>query len=221
MKKIFRTLCLLLILAVAFLAFAAYMRSDSGREYVYERSETKRVGFDQLTLSEPYSKNSADLVKFALYAWESGWGYVWGTFGDVLDESTLDDRAGRYPSALAPHMDFIRDNWLGYRAADCSGLIKAYFWYEPGIGINYGANGYPDIDSDTMFERAPESGEIDSIPEMPGLAVWCEGHIGIYIGDGVVVEAMGTEYGVVKTELSGYTGSRWTHWMKIEGISYP
>ena len=38
-----------------------------------------------------------------------------------------------------------------------------------------------------------------------------------YIGGGQVVEAMGTKYGVVKTELAG---RGWTHWLKIPYINY-
>lgn len=75
----------------------------------------------------------------------------------------------------------------------------------------------PDIGADTMYENAAEKGTIDTIPEIPGLAVWHEGHIGIYIGNGEVIEAMGTQYGVVKTQL---TNSRWTHWLKIPYITY-
>lgn len=39
----------------------------------------------------------------------------------------------------------------------------------------------------------------------------------MYIGDGYVIEAMGTKYGVVKTELAG---RGWTHWLEIEYINY-
>lgn len=226
MKKLFRILWLLLIAALLFLAFAVFIRSGRNdffvhRSYEYERSENQSNSFEGLLLAQPNIKNSDDLVRFVNHAWENGWGYVWGTFGCVLDEATLSDRLSRYPSALEPRNEFIRENWLGWRAADCSGLIKAYLWYEPGVGINYGANGYPDVDADTMFRNASESGSIETIPEIPGIALWCQGHIGIYIGDGIVVEAMGTEYGVVKTELHSYTGSRWTHWLKLEGIEYP
>ena len=35
-----------------------------------------------------------------------------------------------------------------------------------------------------MFANATVKGTIDTIPEIPGLAVWHEGHIGIYIGNG-------------------------------------
>lgn len=75
----------------------------------------------------------------------------------------------------------------------------------------------PDIGADTMYANATEKGTIDTIPEIPGLAVWHEGHIGIYIGGGKVIEAMGTKYGVVETELAG---RGWTHWLKVPYITY-
>ena len=53
--------------------------------------------------------------------------------------------------------------------------------------------------------------------EVPGLAVWKSGHIGVYIGDDQVIEAMGTKYGVVKTQLQG---RGWTHWLEIPYINY-
>lgn len=219
MRKIIKIFAAIILMACVVLAVFKFGSME--REYEYERSGNQSNDFSTLELASPYTKNSGDLAAFALHAWENGWGYVWGSFGDVLDSGALANAVARYPSSIGPHLDFIRENWLNFRAADCSGLIKAYGWYEPGIGINYGANGFPDWDANTMFERAQQSGSIDTIPEIPGIAVWCDGHIGIYIGGGIVVEAMGTEYGVVKTELSGYTGSRWTHWLKLEGIIYP
>ena len=54
----------------------------------------------------------------------------------------------------------------------------------------------------------------------PKSPVWLygnEGHIGIYIGDGKVIEAKGTKCGVVETELSA---GGWTHWLKIPYITY-
>lgn len=57
----------------------------------------------------------------------------------------------------------------------------------------------------------------ECMPDIPGLAVWHDGHIGVYIGGGQVIEAMGTKYGVVKTELAG---RGWTHWLKIPYINY-
>lgn len=78
-------------------------------------------------------------------------------------------------------------------------------------------NGMPDISSDQMYQNATEKGPISTIPEIPGLAVWHTGHIGVYIGNGQVIEAMNTSNGVVQTSLSS---GRWTHWLKIPYIQY-
>ena len=114
--------------------------------------------------------------------------------------------------------DFIRENWMRRRTADCVGLIKGYGWLDAeSMSIGYATNGMPDYGANQMYYSASESGTIDTIPEIPGLAVWHDGHIGVYIGNGYVIEAMGTKYGVVKTELEG---RGWTHWLKIEYINY-
>ena len=44
-----------------------------------------------------------------------------------------------------------------------------------------------------------------------------DGHVGIYIGNGEVIEAMGTHYGVVRTQLSR---RGWQAWAKVTGITY-
>ena len=58
---------------------------------------------------------------------------------------------------------------------------------------------------------------MDTMPEIVGLAVWKQGHIGVYIGSGYVIESMGTKYGVVRTELSKRS---WSGWCKIPCIDY-
>lgn len=68
-----------------------------------------------------------------------------------------------------------------------------------------------------MYYAASVSGTIDTMPDNPGLAVWKDGHIGVYIGNGEVIEATGTSKGVVKTKLSERS---FTHWLKIEYINY-
>lgn len=96
-------------------------------------------------------------------------------------------------------------------------LIKGYGWYDNESGeILVGSNGMMDVTANGMFEAASVKGTIDTIPEVPGLAVWQNGHIGIYIGNGEVIEAMGTQYGVVKTTLP----DNWTHWLQIPYIAY-
>lgn len=184
----------------------------------FTRGDGVSIELDVSEFVDPTTKNAADLVTYAVHAWESGWGYVWGTYGSVLTDSLFEYKLEQYPEGVGNYEDFIRNNWLGGRTTDCVGLIKGYGWLDPeSMSIGYGTNGMPDYGANQMYYSASESGTIDTIPEIPGLAVWHDGHIGVYIGNGYVIEAMGTKYGVVKTELEG---RGWTHWLKVEYINY-
>ena len=55
------------------------------------------------------------------------------------------------------------------------------------------------------------------MPEVVGLLVHYKGHIGVYIGNGYVIEARGHNYGVVKTKLSD---RGWTSWGYCPFITY-
>lgn len=168
--------------------------------------------------TDPHSKNNLDLVEWAKQAQSHGWGYVWGSYGEVLTQKTLNSKAKQYPDEVGSKAGFIKTHWLGRRTADCIGLIKGYGWLNTQTGtIEYGTNGMPDIGADTMFDNATEKGTIDTLPEIPGLALWHSGHIGIYIGDGKVIHAANTQAGVIISDVSG---SGFTHWLKIPYISY-
>lgn len=178
----------------------------------------RAVTIDLSSYTDPTTKNNLDLVQWAIEAEKAGWGYVYGTYGNVFDQAMFDFKLEQYPDEVGGHEDFIRQNWLGRRTADCVGLIKGYGWLDPETKeVNYGTNGMPDIGADTMYENATEKGTIDTIPEIPGLAVWHEGHIGIYIGNGEVIQAANTNAGVIRTPI-GQSG--WTHWLKVPYISY-
>lgn len=178
----------------------------------------RAMTIDVSDYTDPTTKNNLDIVKWAFHAQESGWGYVYGTYGSVLNETLLTSKISQYPDEVGSYEDFIRQHWLGKRTADCVGLIKGYSWYDTETArIQIGANGMPDISANAMFENASEKGSIDTIPEIPGLAVWHEGHIGIYIGNGEVIQAANTNDGVIRTPI-GQSG--WTHWMKIPYIQY-
>ena len=153
---------------------------------------------------DPATKNNLDLVQWAIEAHSSGWGYVWGTSGHVLTRSYYEAKLAQYPEGVGNYADFILANWLGKRTADCVGLVKGYCWFDPEAqSIGYAVNGMPDIATEQMIEWCDEKGSMSTMPEIPGLLLWMDGHVGIYIGDGYAIEAMGTRYGVVKTQVAG------------------
>lgn len=166
------------------------------------------------------TKNSTDLVQWALEAEENHWGYVWGTSGNILSLSRLESLAELYPEQVGAekYYDFINENWVGKRTADCAGLIKGYMWLDVNSHeVVYGSNNFADVNSDDMYNNATEKGEMDTMPDIPGICVWHTGHVGIYIGDGVVIEARGTKTGVVKSDLAN---AKWTNWFKVPDLIY-
>ena len=80
----------------------------------------------------------------------------------------------------------------------------------------YGGNGCPDKSANGMFSYAKSKGcawgTMDSLPELPGIALCMDGHVGVYVGDGYAVEERGFNYGCVKTKVAS---RKWTHWFQL------
>ena len=178
-------------------------------------AEISTAGFTDKT-----TKNNLDLVKWCENAYKNGWGYVYGGYGQVCTKQYLDQQASLYPgnNEAGGEMRQVGEKWLGNRVCDCIGLIKSYMWYNSDTGeITVGSNNFQDCNATSIWNYTKESGDISTMPDIPGLAVWMPGHIGVYVGYGYVIEAQGTAYGVVKTELKG---RGWTKWLKIPNIKY-
>ena len=119
---------------------------------------------------------------------------------------------------------------------DCVGLIKGILcgWKgdlsRPYGGAGYACNGVPDYDAKKMIECCREvSTDFSGI--VPGEAVWMDGHIGVYVGAGVVVESTPKWQGGVQCStlantagtrtLPGTVGCRrWTKHGKLPWIDY-
>lgn len=162
-------------------------------------------------------KTNLGLVEYAKKALNEKWGYVWGTYGQVLTPSLLQSKINQYPSQVGNYQNTIRQKWLNKKTADCIGLIKAYMWDKNGK-ITY--NPSTDVNTGMMYNRAKEKGSINTMPEIPGIAIYKQGHIGVYVGDGQVIEAHNTSKGVIKTPLKGAGSTAWTHWLKVPYIEY-
>jgi len=163
------------------------------------------------------SKDNLGLVAYAKKALAEKWGYVWGTFGQLLTSTLLASKIKQYPDGVGGYKDFIQSHWLNRKVTDCVGLIKSYIWFNGSVPVY---NSATDTSADGMYSRAKEGGPISSMPNIPGICVWKKGHIGVYIGGGQVIEAHGTKFGVIQTPLKGAGSTPWTHWLKCPYISY-
>ncbi len=158
--------------------------------------------------------NANALVSFVISAKESGWGYVYGAQGQLYTKQLAEDWAAKKRSGRDYEYFVVKcAKWFGRTVVDCSGLIiEAYRNQIPGYG---------DKSANTLFSKCVQTGMLNTIPEIPGLCVWRSGHIGMYIGNGKVVEAGGTNIGVVVSELKApATTKRWTNWGKLADVDY-
>ena len=196
-------------------AFGAELKTE---DFTNVMTAIRAKAINTSAFVDPDTKNAHDLAEWAKQAYAKKWGYVYGTYGAVLNDSALAAKVTQYPDEVGEKEEFIRQHWLGVRTADCIGLIKGYAWYNCDTGqIEYRSNGVMDTGSDPMLDMATEKGTIDTMPDIPGIAVWKDGHIGVYVGDGQTIHAANTELGVIMTPLER---SGWTHWLKIPYINY-
>lgn len=120
---------------------------------------------------------------------------------------------------------FMNKNKNGKLCTDCSGFIKGILWGYPTNG-KYASNGVPDINADTMISRCSNVSTNFNNIEV-GEVVWVKGHIGIYVGNGEVLEATSKwSYKLQKTALlnqkatKGLNGRTWTKHGKLPYLNY-
>ena len=166
------------------------------------------------------NKTAAGLVKHMKKCLQDGWGYVYGAIGQTCTERLLDQCAERYPAnnLAGGAMRQAGEKWLGKKVADCSGIVKAYLMSEyTGGPITYNA----EVDIAVHYNAAKEKGPIGTMPDIPGILVYMPSHVGVYVGNGEVIESAGTLYGVKKSTVEkSYISGPWTHWYKCPGIAY-
>lgn len=139
--------------------------------------------------------------------------YWWGTFGQVADETLYQQKKKQYPKQYTAN-DF--QSQYGKNVHDCVGLIKGYRWLDEKTGkVIY--NPIQDVDVSGMLNMCTKQGAISTIPDVIGTLVFMNGHVGVYIGNGEVIEARGHAYGVVKTKLKERP---WIKWGQPAWISY-
>ncbi len=151
--------------------------------------------------------------------------YWYGTYYLDCTRELLDKKRAQYPEHYGEGRmaRYLRDIANGQICGDCvNGAIKGAVWSELGTRKPvYKSHGCPDTNADGMFQRCKDWGMdwggISSLPDEAGIAVRMSGHVGIYVGNGEVVEWRGFAYGCVLTKLSE---RKWVHWYRLPWVEY-
>lgn len=157
--------------------------------------------------------NPSDLISKFQYALEDHWGYIWGQWGGTWTQAKQ-NAASREMTVK------YGSKWIGHRVADCSGLFR-WVYSELGEAIAHGSNSI--FDRYCSAKGTLKNGKrTDGADLLPGTAVFTgdakeHGHIGLYIGNGKVIEAAGTRQGVIKSDV---TDSKWTYWGELKAVDY-
>lgn len=158
-------------------------------------------------------KTGAGLADYARA--QLGKPYWWGTFGQIATAALLAQKREQYPDSYRGSQ---YPSQYGQRVHDCVGLIKGYRWSEtPDSPPQYVAA--QDVGVSGLYRQCSRQGPISTIPDQPGVCVFmgAMGHVGVYIGGGKVIEAMGQDYGVVETDLRT---RGWAYWGMPDWIDY-
>jgi hypothetical protein len=139
--------------------------------------------------------------------------YMYGNNGWIITDALIDAKIKQYPYQYRDLQSDIRKYGMtkvqylrtknGERGYDCSSIADLFTGH--------------DKSADGWLAAAVVSGSIESLPDLAGVTVHFPGHMGVYMGDKTVVEARGTFYGVVRTNLKDRP---WKFWAKLPGIDY-
>jgi len=145
------------------------------------------------------SKTGVGLAEHVLTAYDQGWKYRSGCYGQFVN---------------------------GTRSSDCSGLIKSYLWWtgddtnpNPGLSSVSGS-------SSGMLSSAKTSGTINysnssSLPRIHGIILYQPGHVGVYVGDNKAVDNRTSGVNIKYEKVFGRSSPKWTKWFKLPQITYP
>ena len=159
---------------------------------------------------QPMATKASRVKEWALS--KQGCGYVWGATGYVLTQSKLDSLIKQYPDYVSQSKN---GKWLGKQVFDCAQFTR-FAMKEVGITLVSGAS------SQWKKTDWEQKGTIDTLPKDKVCILYRESpeanpmqHTGIYLGDGYVMDARGSNSGVVYSKLSSY---KWTHWAMPKGL---
>lgn len=139
--------------------------------------------------------------------------YWYGCYGQMSTRALYKSKKNQYPNY---YEWTLPTSQLGKKVFDCVGLIKGYLWSSSTNAVpKYNAS--QDVSANGMYEKCKKKGPMSSMPRIPGVLVFKNGHVGVYIGNNKVIEAKGHAYGVIESNLNS---GGWVNWGYCPWITY-
>jgi len=173
------------------------------------------------------------LVEKFKQALSDKWGYIWGTAGIEWTQSRQNQKVNylikTYGADWKKNADAKKDNyylcgmygskWIGHMVADCSGMF-VWAFKQFGLGMSH-------ISSNIYKSYCTTKGKLTADLKktlLPGTAVFTgdtannHPHVGLYVGNGKVIEAHGTQAGVCTANIME---TRWKWFGLLKDVEYP
>ncbi len=148
-------------------------------------------------------------------------GYIWGTMNKLWTASDQAALEKKYKSDPNRYNDLelgakLGKKWIGHRVWDCSGLTK-YCGQQLGLSYYHGSNSSYNKDCShkgikTAGMKLPVGAWVYT-----GKSANSHPHIGIVVDSSTVIEAQGTNAGVIKSSIDL---KKWTYWGLGKGLTF-
>lgn len=177
-------------------------------------------GMKNMTKTEFIARAKAALSYSTIYV-KGGWGQplTWGDTWENLQKQWSYNRI--HSKAISAAIEASKAAGSTPYAFDCVCLVKGLLWGwkgdpdQYGGGAVYASNGIPDVTVDGFLTDCCTGVSDDFSDIEPGEYLYMNGHAGIYIGNGDVVECTPAwDGGVQLSKLGnlGFTGTRVRNW---------
>lgn len=170
-----------------------------------------------------------EFIEKVIVASKAKTAYMWGTYGRPITDNLIERKKKQYPlrytSARVRKLKALVGK--GYFGWDCVGLIKGILWgWDEKVKVPYVANNVPDTNVSGMRKRCTHRSK-DFSTIVPGCLLFTIGHVGIYIGGGLAIEATpkwrdGVQITAITNigKKAGYNNRKWREHGRLPWIDY-
>lgn len=173
-------------------------------------------------------KTRYQLSDWAMWVYESKWVYGMGCYGQRLQTHYATLARSWYYTSKNPtgfkRLTELYNAGQNPRLYDCHGIVDG-FRMDDGTTAEIDFDPSLDVSANMEFYRVRNAGQLGvdygpisaTMKDNAGYGYWKDGHFGVGVGNGQVVDIWNTGY---PARMRDQTLGGWTYWVKCYGIEY-